>query len=162
MNAQTPITAIRSTHLLHEFIVHVKCRIPESLKLITANLQKPREEVNAMLYDPEEANNETVETYTRVVSESGSNNKKSYGIKKRKFKNKKHTKRRKKTRRDIRAMKTESNKKIHKEPTPRNVRFDFVGFTRYKGRVRGAVPAFAPKKTGSGPGIVTIISLWWR
>ena len=24
----------------------------------------------------------------------------------------------------------------------------------------GAVPAVAPKRTGSGPGIVTIISLW--
>ena len=49
--------------------------------------------------------------------------------------------------------------------------FDFVGFT---GRVEsiisrpcmvnidacGAVPAVAPKRTGSGPGIVTIISLW--
>ena len=57
------------------------------------------------------ANNKPVETYTRVVSESGSSNKKDYGIRKRKFKNKKHTERRKKTRKDIRAMKTESNRK---------------------------------------------------
>ena len=35
----------------------------------------------------------TVETSTRVVSESGSSNKKGYGIRKRKFKNKKHTER---------------------------------------------------------------------
>ena len=70
-----------------------------------------------MLYDLKEANNKTVETYTRVVSElcqlsePGSSNKKDYGIRKRKFKNKKHTERRKKTRKDIRAMKTESNRK---------------------------------------------------
>ena len=51
-----------------------------------------------------------------------------------------------------------------------NMRFDFVGFTR---RVESiivpavvnigacsAVPAVAPKRTRSGPGIVTIISLW--
>ena len=52
-----------------------------------------------------------------------------------------------------------------------NVTFDFVGFT---GRVEsiisrpcmvnidacGAVPAVAPKRTGSGSVIVTIISLW--
>ena len=56
-------------------------------------------------------NNKPVETYTRVVSESGSSNKKDYGIRKRKFKNKKHTERRKKTCKDIRAMKTESNRK---------------------------------------------------
>ena len=71
-----------------------------------------------MLYDLKEANNKTVETYTRVVSEPGSSNKKDYGVKKRKFKNKKHTERRKKTRKDIRAMKTESNRKYmnrHKE-----------------------------------------------
>ena len=72
------------------------------------------EEVNAMLYDLKEANNKTVETYTRVVSESGSSNKKDYGIRKRKFKNKKHTERRKKTRKDIRALKTESNRKYIK------------------------------------------------
>ena len=88
--------------------------IPESLKAITANLQKRLEEVNAMLHDLKEANNKTVETYTRVVSESGSSNKKDYGIRKRKFKNKKHTERRKKTRKDIRAMKTESNRKYIK------------------------------------------------
>ena len=69
------------------------------------------EEVNAMLYDLKEANNKTVETYTRVVSESGSSNKKDYGIRKPKLKNKKHTERRKKTRKDIRALKTESNRK---------------------------------------------------
>ena len=50
-----------------------------------------------------------------------------------------------------------------------NVRFDFVGFTRGVESIivtavvnigaRGSVPAFAPKRTGSGPGIVTIISL---
>ena len=40
-----------------------------------------------------EANNKTVETYTRVVSESGSSNKGDYGIRKRKFKTKKHTER---------------------------------------------------------------------
>ena len=39
---------------------------------------------------------------------------KDYGIRKRKFKNKKHTERRKKTRKDIRAMKTESNRKYIK------------------------------------------------
>ena len=62
------------------------------------------------------ANNKPVETYTRVVSESGSSNKKDYGIRKRKFKNKKHTKTKdeKKTRKDIRAMKTESNRKYIK------------------------------------------------
>ena len=60
------------------------------------------------------ANNKPVETYTRVVSESGSSNKKDYGIRKRKFKNKKHTERRKKTRKDIRAMRTESNRKYIK------------------------------------------------
>ena len=58
------------------------CNIPEILKAITANL----EEVNAMLYDLKEANNKTVETYTCVVSEPGSSNKKDYGIRKRKFK----------------------------------------------------------------------------
>ena len=71
-----------------------------------------------MLYDLKEANNKTVETYTRVVSEPGSSNKKDYGVRKRKFKNKTHTERRKKTRKDIRAMKTESNRKYinrHKE-----------------------------------------------
>ena len=47
------------------------------------------EEVNAMLYDLKEANNKTVETYTRVVSESGSSNKKDYGIRKPKLKDKK-------------------------------------------------------------------------
>ena len=52
------------------------CYIPESLKPITANIEKRLEEVNAMLYDLKEANNETVETYTRVVSEPGSSNKK--------------------------------------------------------------------------------------
>ena len=62
-----------------------------------------------MLYDLKEVNNKTVETYTCVVSEPGSSNKKDYGIRKRKFKNKKHAERRKKTRKDIRAMKTESN-----------------------------------------------------
>ena len=36
------------------------CNIPESLKAITANLEKRLEEVNAMLYDLKEANNETV------------------------------------------------------------------------------------------------------
>ena len=72
------------------------------------------EEVNAMLYDLKEANNKTVETYTRVVSESGSSNKGDYGIRKRKFKNKKHTERRKKTRKDIRALKTESDRKYIK------------------------------------------------
>ena len=72
------------------------------------------EEVNAMLYDLKEANNKTVETYTRVVSESGSSNKKDYGIRKPKLKNKKHTERRKKTRKDIRALKTESNRKYIK------------------------------------------------
>ena len=61
-----------------------------------------------------EANNKTVETYSRVVSEPGSSNKKDYGIRKRKFKNKKHTERRKKTRKDIRAMRTESNRKYIK------------------------------------------------
>ena len=69
------------------------CNIPESLKAITANLEKRLEEVNAMLYDLKEANNKTVETYTRVVSEPGSSNKKDYGIRKRKFKTKKHTER---------------------------------------------------------------------
>ena len=68
------------------------CNIPESLKAITANLEKRLEEVNAMLYDLKEANNKTVETYTRVVSESGSSNKKDYRIRRRKFKNKKHRK----------------------------------------------------------------------
>ena len=87
------------------------CNIPESLKAITANLEKRLEEVNAMLYDLKEANNKTVESYTRVVSESGSSNKKDYGIRKRKFKNKKHTERRKKTRKDIGARTTESNRK---------------------------------------------------
>ena len=88
------------------------CYIPESLKAITANLEKRlEEEVDAMLYDLKEANNETVETYTLVVSEPGSINKKDYGIRKRKIKNKKLTERRKKTRNDIRAMKTESNRK---------------------------------------------------
>ena len=72
------------------------------------------EEVNAMSYDLKEANNKTVETHSRVVSESGSSNKKDYGIRRRKFKNKKHTERRKKTRKDIRAMKTESNRKYIK------------------------------------------------
>ena len=65
------------------------CYIPESLKPMTANIEKRLEEENAMLYDLKEANNETVETYTRVVSEQGSSNKKDYGIRKRKFKNKK-------------------------------------------------------------------------
>ena len=88
------------------------CDIPEKLKAITANLEKRLEEVNAMLYDLKEANSKTVES--RVVSEPGSNNKKDYGIRKRKFKNKKHTERRKKTRKDIRAMKTESNRKYIK------------------------------------------------
>ena len=69
------------------------CYIPESLKAITANLEKRLEEVNAMLYDLKEANNETVETYTPVVSEPGSSNKKDYRIRKRKFKNKKLTER---------------------------------------------------------------------
>ena len=64
-----------------------------------------------MLYDLIDANNKTIETYTRVVSGPGSSNKKDYGIRKRKFRNKKHTERRKKTRKDIRAMKTESNRK---------------------------------------------------
>ena len=53
-----------------------------------------------------------------------------------------------------------------------NVRFDFVGLTRRVERISiiatavvniracDAVPAVAPKRTGSGPGIVTIISLW--
>ena len=72
------------------------------------------EEVNAMLYDLKEANNKTVETYTCMVSESGSSNKKDYGIRKHKFKNKKLTERRKKTPKDIRAMKTESNRKYIK------------------------------------------------
>ena len=89
------------------------CYIPESLKAITANLEKRLEEVNATLYDLKEANNKTVETYTHVVSESGSSNK-DYGIRKRKFKNKKHPERRKKTHKDIRAMKTESNRKYIK------------------------------------------------
>ena len=66
-----------------------------------------------MLHDLKEANN-AVETYTRVVSEPGSSNKKDYGIRKRKCKNKKRTERRKKTRIDIRAMKTESNRKYIK------------------------------------------------
>ena len=79
------------------------CNIPESLKAITANLEKRLDEVNAMLYDLKEASNETVETYTRVVSD--------YRIRKRKFKNKKLTERQKKARKDIRAMKTESNRK---------------------------------------------------
>ena len=56
-----------------------------------------------MLYDLKEASNETVETYTRVVSEPGSSNKKDYGIRKRKFKNKNLTERRKKTRKDIKS-----------------------------------------------------------
>ena len=90
------------------------CNIPESLKASTANLEKRLEEVNAMLYDLKEANNKTAETYTRVVSESGSSNKKDHGIRKRKFKNKKHTERRKKTCKGIRAMKTESNRKCIK------------------------------------------------
>ena len=51
-----------------------------------------------------------------------------------------------------------------------NVRFDFVGFTRGVESIIvtavvnigacGAVPVIAPKKTGSGPGTVTIISPW--
>ena len=41
-----------------------------------------------MFYDLKEANNKTVETYTRVVSESGSSNKRDYRIRKRKFKQK--------------------------------------------------------------------------
>ena len=49
-----------------------------------------------------------------MVSESGSSNKKDYGIRKHKFKNKKLTERRKKTPKDIRAMKTESNRKYIK------------------------------------------------
>ena len=67
------------------------CNIPESLKATTANLEKRLEEVNAMLHDLKEANNKTVETYTRVtvVSESGSSNKTDCGIRKRKVKNKK-------------------------------------------------------------------------
>ena len=56
-----------------------------------------------MLYDLKEANNKTVETYTRVVSEPGSSNKKDYEIIKRKFKNKKLTEKRKKTRKDIKS-----------------------------------------------------------
>ena len=67
-----------------------------------------------MLYDLNEANNKTVETYTRVISESGSRNKKDYGIRKRKFKNNEHTDRQKKTRKDIRAMTTEPNRKYIK------------------------------------------------
>ena len=70
--------------------------IPESLKATTANLEKRLEEVNAMLHDLKEANNKTVETYTRVtrvtvVSEPRSSNKTDCGIRKRKVKNKKHT-----------------------------------------------------------------------
>ena len=72
------------------------------------------EEVNAMLFDLKETNNKTVETYTRGVSESGCSNNKDYGIGKHKFKNKKHTERRKKTRKNIRALKTESNRKYIK------------------------------------------------
>ena len=94
------------------------CNIPESLKAITANLEKRLEEVNAMLYDLKEANNKTVETYTHVVSESGSSNK-DYGIRKRKSKNKKHPERRKKTHKDIRAMKTES--RIWEPPVQQSV-----------------------------------------
>jgi len=45
------------------------------------------------------------------LSQGRSSNKKDYGIRKRKFKNKKLTERRKKTRKDIKAMKTESNRK---------------------------------------------------
>ena len=44
------------------------CNIPDSLKAITANLERRLEEVNATLYDLQEANNKTVETYTHVVS----------------------------------------------------------------------------------------------
>ena len=94
------------------------CNIPESLKAITANLEKRLEEVNATLYDLKEANNKTVETYTHVVSESGSSNK-DYGIRKRKSKNKKHPERRQKTHKDIRAMKTES--RIWEPPVQQSV-----------------------------------------
>ena len=91
------------------------CNIPDSSKAITANLEKRLEEVNAMLCDLKEANNKTVETYTRVVSEPGSSNKRDYGIRKRKFKNKKqYTGRRKKTHKNIRAMKAKSNSKYIK------------------------------------------------
>ena len=48
-----------------------------------------------------------------------------------------------------------------------SVRFDFVGLTRRVERISIIVTAVvnigaavAPKRTGSGPGIVTIISLW--
>ena len=52
-----------------------------------------------------------------------------------------------------------------------NVRIDFVGFTRGVESIITdvvnigaccAVPAIAPKRTGSGPGIVTIISSLWQ
>ena len=58
------------------------------------------------------------------------------------------------------------------ESIANNVRFYFVGFTRRVESIIvtaacmlnigacGAVPGVAPKRTGSGPGIVTIISLW--
>ena len=42
-----------------------------------------------------------------------------------------------------------------------NVRFDFIIVTAVVNiGACGAVPAVAPKRTGSGPGIVKIISLW--
>ena len=88
------------------------CNIPESLKAITANLEKCLEEVNATLYDLKEANNKTVETYTHVVSESGSSNK-DYGIRKSKSKNKNTQKDERKPTK-IWAMKTESNRKYIK------------------------------------------------
>ena len=65
--------------------------------------------------------------------------------------------------------KVASNHVDNIESIASNVKFDFLGFTRRVELSRlcmvnigacGAVPAVAPKRTGSGPGIVTIISLW--
>ena len=68
----------------------------------------------------------TVEAYTRVVSESGSTDKKGYWIRKRKFKNKKQTETRKKTCKDIRAMKTKSNRKYIKNLSNLELTYDQI------------------------------------
>ena len=90
------------------------CNIPQSLKAITANPEKRLEEVNAMLYDLKEANNKTIETYTRVVSEPGSSNKRDYGIESANLRTKSRQKDERKPANLLELMETESNRKYIK------------------------------------------------
>ena len=62
----------------------------------------------------EEIKNETCESYPCLFSECGTEKQREDKVEKRKIKNKRHNKRKKKTHKDINAIKTERNKKYIK------------------------------------------------